>query len=80
MSFIVALPLLFLTVNPLPLLLYIPLLTRVFYRAGKAYFYTRQMILSLLLPFLDLLQGLCYFIGLLKAIILVVLKRYTPAK
>jgi glycosyltransferase involved in cell wall biosynthesis len=79
MSFIVTLPLLFLTVNPL-LLLYIPLLTRIFYRAGKAYFYTRHMILSLLLPFLDLLQGLCYFIGLLKAIILVVLKRYTPAK
>jgi hypothetical protein len=53
---------------------------RALYRTVKAYLYTRDFTSSLLLPFLDLLQGLCVFVGLLKALILLVLKRYTPAK
>jgi len=53
---------------------------RALYRTVKAYLYTRDFTSSLLLPFLDLLQGLCVFAGLLKAFILLVLKRYTPAK
>jgi len=64
-----------------PLLLFcLPFIARAFYRMGKAYFYTRHLILSLFLPLLDLLQGLCYFIGLVKAYILVLVKKYSPAK
>jgi len=77
-SLIIALPLVIFDVNIL--LLYAPFLIRTFYRTGKAYFCTRDIAISLLLPLLDLLLGLCYFTGLLKALILVALKRYTPAK
>jgi glycosyltransferase involved in cell wall biosynthesis len=81
-SFIIAL-MLFPIVNALSSLFYIPFipfLIVALYRTVKAYFYTRDFTSSLLLPFLDLLQGLCFFVGLLKALILLVLKRYTPAK
>lgn len=62
------------------LIFYMPAIIWFLQRWVKSYACTRTIKFSLFLPILDILLGFCYFIGLSKALILLLIKKYTPAK
>jgi glycosyltransferase involved in cell wall biosynthesis len=62
------------------LILGLPFIMREVIRFINSLRYSHHIIISLLIPCLDYLQGFCYFIGLVKAVVLLLLGKYSAAR